>query len=441
MSAVAQANSVYLEEFRAQGRSEPGWLAERREAGIQAFEQQGFPHRKVEAWRNVKLGSITQEHYRQTGSAGTVPMALTPTAAVVPDAYRLVFVDGYLSRNHAATGQLPAGVTLRSLASALEQEPALLETDLAAHAELGRHPFAALNTAFWADGALLDVAADVRLDRPVVLVFLTSEGAGYHASYPRVLIRAGAGAELDVVQVHAGPSGLAYLTCPVTEIVADANSSVRFHQLQEEGDSGVHLGLVHAQLNRDARIAVHGFSAGGKTARTDFYVNLASEGAEATLNGLYLVSDGQYCDYHTWVRHQAPHCNSHQTFKGVLEGRAESVFDGLIHVAKGAQKTDSQQQNRNLLLSPRALAHSNPRLEIYADDVKCAHGSTVGELDEDALFYLRSRGVGEEDARGLLTFAFANEMLKSVTVDALRSYESQRLSGLLPGDASVKELS
>ncbi|MCC5809525.1 MAG: Fe-S cluster assembly protein SufD [Ectothiorhodospiraceae bacterium] len=441
MSAVAEANSVYLDEFRELSRTEPGWLAERREAGIRAFEQQGFPHRRMEAWRNLKTGGLTQHHYRHSIAAGTVPMALTPTAAVVPTAHRLVFVDGLISQSHAMIDTLPEGVSLRSLAQVLEHEPDVLEQDLALHAELDQHPFASLNTAFWTDGVVLDVDADTQLDKPVVLVFLTSEAAEHQASYPRVLIRAGAGAELDVIQVHAGPAGLSYLACPVTEIVAGANSSVRFHQLQEEGDAGAHIGLVHAQLDRDARLALHGFSVGGKIARTDFYVNLAAEGAQATLNGLYLVGDGQYSDYHTWVRHQAPHCNSHQTFKGVLEGRAESVFDGLIQVSKGAQKTDSQQQNRNLLLSPRALAHSNPRLEIYADDVKCAHGSTVGELDEDALFYLRSRGVGEQDARGLLTFAFANEMLEPVTVEALRDYERQRLSGLLPGDASVKELS
>ncbi len=440
MSAVAEATSVYLQEFRELGRAEPGWLSQRREAGIQSFEAVGFPHRRMEAWRNLKPGALTQEHFRAADAVGAVPMALAPTAALVPDAWRLVFVDGHLSASHAVLDDLPDGLTVRPLRDAVVQDGAVPEAHLGRHAVLDNHPFAGLNSAFWADGALIDVAPGTVVDRPVVLVFLSSESAAHRASYPRVLVRAGEHAEIRIVQVHAGPDALPYLVCPVTEIVAGANSSVRLNHVQEEGAAAYHLGLMHADLARDARLHIHGLSDGGKLARTDIFVNLAGEGADARLDGLYLVADGQYADYHTWVRHQAAHCNSQQLFKGVLSGKAESVFDGLIHVHKGAQKTDSQQQNRNLLLSPRALAHSNPRLEIYADDVKCAHGSTVGELDREAMFYLRSRGIGENDARGLLTFAFANEMLQPIGVEALRDHVGQRLAAFMPGDATVKEL-
>ncbi len=440
MSAVVESTSVYLQDFRSRSVDEPAWLAERREAGIQAFEALGLPHRRMEAWRNLKLGLLGQEHFAAADALGAVPMALAPTAALVPEAWRLVFVDGHLSPGHAAVDALPKGVTVRPLREALAQDAELLETHLGRHAELDAHPFAALNSAFWADGALIDVAPGTVLDAPVVLVFLSSESSAHRASYPRVLVRAGESAEFRIAQIHAGPDNLPYFVAPVTEIVAEANSSVQLHHVQEEGDSAYHLGLVHADLARDARLHLHGFNDGGKVGRTDIYVNLAGEGADARLDGLYLVGDGQYADYHTWVRHQSGHCTSQQLFKGVLSGKAESVFDGLIHVHKGAQKTDSQQQNRNLLLSPRALTHSNPRLEIYADDVKCAHGSTVGELDRDALFYLRSRGVGENDARGLLTFAFANEMLQPIGIEALRDHVGQRLAAFMPGDATVKEL-
>lgn len=440
MSAVAEATSVYLQEFRGRSASEPAWLAERREAGIQAFEAVGFPHRRMEAWRNLKPGALSQKHFRAADTVGAVPMALAPTAAVVPDAWRLVFVDGHLSASHAVLDNLPSGLTIRPLREALEQDNELLEAELGRHATLDNHPFAALNSAFWADGALIDVAPGTVVEKPVVLVFLSSESAAHRASYPRVLVRAGESAEIRIAQVHAGPDDLPYLVCPVTEIVAEANSSVKLSHVQEEGGDAFHLGLVHADLARDARVHMHGFSDGGKLARTDTFVNLGGEGADARLDGLYLVADGQYADYHTWVQHQAGHCTSQQVFKGVLSGKAESVFDGLIHVHKGAQKTDSQQQNRNLLLSPRALAHSNPRLEIYADDVKCAHGSTVGELDREAMFYLRSRGIGENDARGLLTFAFANEMLRPIAIEGLRDHVGQRLAAFMPGDATVKEL-
>ena len=442
MSAVAVEKSVYLADFEARAPgSEPAWLHERRAGGIRAFESQGFPGRKVEAWRNVRLGSLAQAHFRPAEKHGAIPMLLAPTAALVPEASRLVFVDGHLSPDHRVQEGLPEGLRIRTLREALAEDAAGLEPDLAVRAELGQHPFAALNTAFWNDGVVVDVAADTAPERPLVLVFLASESADGVASYPRVLVRTGVGAEIDLVIAHAGPDDLSYLACPVTEVRAGANSRVSIHHLQEEGSQAYHLGQIHADLERDARFHFRGFSSGARLGRTDIYVNLNGEGAHAELGGLYLVGDGQYVDYHTWVRHHVGHCTSEQLFKGVLDGKAESVFDGLIHVARDAQKTDSQQQNRNLLLSPKALAHSNPRLEIYADDVKCAHGSTVGQLDKDALFYLRSRGIGEEDARGLLTFAFANDMLEAVMIEPLRQYQRERLFGLLPGDETVKELS
>ncbi|MCP1674940.1 Fe-S cluster assembly protein SufD [Natronocella acetinitrilica] len=442
MSAVAEEKSVYLADFEAQApAAEPAWLRERREAGIRAFEAQGFPGRRVEAWRNVKLNALAQEHFRPASTLGAIPMALAPTAALIPEAHRMVFVDGHLSESHESMNALPAGVAVRRLPEAVASEPDALQADLAARAELDHHPFAALNTAFWSDGVVVDVAADTAVDQPIVLVFMASEAAAGVAVYPRVLVRTAAGAEVELAIVHAGPDGLSYMSCPVVEVSVGDNSRVTLHHLQEEGDGAYHFGLVHADLGRDARFHAHSFSTGAKIGRTDFYVNLNGEGAHAELGGLSLVNDGQYTDYHTWVRHQVGHCTSEQLFKGILDGKAESVFDGLIRVAKDAQKTDSQQQNRNLLLSPRALAHSNPRLEIYADDVKCAHGSTVGQLDKDALFYLRSRGIGEKDARGLLTFAFANDMLEAVGIESLKQYQRERLFGILPGDEAAKELS
>jgi Fe-S cluster assembly protein SufD len=441
MSALISEASSYFNDFMAIDRAgEPLWLRQRRELAIRQFEARGFPGRKDEAWRNLRLSELTRQHLRAASGPGALPMQLAPLAAMLPEGCRKVLVDGHCSHGHRGLDRLPSGVRVRSLADVIANASDELEADLGHHADIADHPYAALNMAFVGDGVVVDVAADVQLEQPLLLVMLNSEGAAGQVSYPRVLIRTGIGAELTVVMLHAGPDGVGYVTCPVTEIRAGANSRVTLHHLEEEGDQAHHLGLLHADLQRDARLRLRAFSVGAAIARTDLVVNLNGPGASAELSGLYLATERRYTDYHTTVRHQHGDCTSTQLFKGVLDGRGESVFDGLIHVARDAQRTDARQENRNLLLSQRALAHSNPRLEIYADDVKCGHGSTVGQLDGDALFYLRSRGIGEQDARALLTYAFANEVLDAVDIEPLRAHQQARLLELLPGSVQVAAL-
>ena len=433
MEAIAEQNSVYLDEFAARGRSaEPQWLAERRRAAIQDFENQGFPNRRVEAWKNLNLHPLTQTHFSAAERAGTIegdPSVLGQAA----DVYRAVFVDGFFD---AERSSLPEGAVAAPLAQAKDE----MEGRLASLADTRHHPFAALNTAFFADGLAIRLAKGRALDKPLVMVFAASAEAGERAMYPRVLVDAAEGSSATILQVYTGPDGTPYLNCPVTEIAVGANARIAMYELQEEGVDGFHFGVVHAELQRDARFRFHGLAAGGRIARTDIHADLRGPGCEAELDGLYLVGDGQASDYHTWVRHETEHGTSRQVFKGVLAGKSESVFDGMVHVAKGAQKTSAEQENRNLLMSRRALAHSNPRLEIYADDVKCSHGSTAGELDKDAVFYLRSRGIGEQDARGVLIFAFANEMLNAVEPEFLRDHEREALFRFLPGDETVRGL-
>ncbi|SEO78943.1 Fe-S cluster assembly protein SufD [Aquisalimonas asiatica] len=441
MAAVAEQNSVYLQDFQQRDRaSEPTWWGTRREAAMQRFEAAGFPSRKVEAWKQTKLAHVTQEHFRAATSAGELDQDAQSRLAVVDDAVRIVFVDGILDAERSQLDRLPDGLTVRTLADALQESGGVAETHLARHADAEAHPFLALNTAFTTEGVVIEVGSGAAPEQPLELVHVMTAGAGSVASWPRVLIHGATSSEVTVVQRYYGANGAAYLTSPVTEIIADANSQVNFYQHVEEGDQGAHLGVIHATVDRDARVKGHALHASGRTVRTDFYVNLDGPGGDATLNGLYLVRNGQFADIHTWVRHNADHCTSQQLMKGVLEGKSEAVFDGMIHVARDAQQTDADQQNRNLLLSPKALAHSNPRLEIYADDVKCGHGSTVGELDEDAVLYMRTRGISDEEARGVLTFAFANEMLEPVAMQSLREYEREALLSLLPGEEAVRKL-
>jgi Fe-S cluster assembly protein SufD len=358
--------------------------------------------------------------------------------AVVPDAYRLVFVDGFLSDEHSALEGLPAGLSVHSLEAAIGEDAPVLARRMGKASDFQSQPLVALNTALMADGALVHIGRNAVLDKPIVVLNVGSAKAEGSAVYPRALIEAEEGAQATVVEFYRSAGG-AMLSAPVSEIFVGANARVDYYRVEEEGSDARHLAHLGARVERDGMLSVHAFSVGGKVARTDIYVDLDGKGAEAELNGLTLTREGQYLDHHTWMNHNCEHGSSRQRFKSVLDGKSETVFDGLVRVAPGAQKTDARQENRNLLLSKRALAHSNPRLEIHADDVKCSHGSTTGELDRDALFYLRSRGINERDAQGLLTFAFVNEMLEPVRIDALRDYEREQLMAYLPGGGTQRE--
>lgn len=440
--AVVERNTPYSDHFRDLSEvraGEPAWLAERRAAAMQAFEARGFPSRRNEAWRNLDLGPVSGTDFRPVRAAGAVDAEVEALRRQFPEAHLLVLVDGHLSAAHSRLDQLPQGLTVLPLAEAVRRQESLLRTYLGQHAEAAEHPFAALNMALFEGGVLVQAGRNQVLERPLVLVHLASAAARQHAIYPRSLIVAEEGAQLQLVEVHRGRAG-EYLNSPVTEIVAAPAANVDYYVMQESDPEAYHFGVVHARLDRDARVSLHSFAAGGKVGRTELYVDLAAPGAEVEMDGLYLLNEGQYIDHHTWVRHLSPHCRSHQLFKGVLAGRCQAVFDGLVYVAKGAQKTDAMQENRNLLLTPRAKVHSNPRLEIFADDVRCTHGSSMGELDETALFYLRSRGIDGEAAKGMLIYAFIAEVLEPVKIEALRQYQLAEALRILPGDLAIQEL-
>ncbi len=421
-------------------RNEPVWLLERRQAALAAFERLGLPGKRWEAWRNLDLTPIADNRFPLLHTWGEIDDATVEAAlGDVPDVYRMVFVDGFVSAGHSALEGLPSGAVVLSLDEAMDAENPALER-LGQAERTQQEPFLALNTAFMGDVALIHLGKGVVLDKPVVIVNLMSTKAEGRGVYPRTLVVAEEGAQASVVELFRSNTADAYLNVPVTEFYLDANAHISNYRVQEEGGEAFHLATVLARLERDATFTLHTLAVGGKTARTDIHVDLEGKGAEAELDGLYLAGDGQYVDHHTWVHHNTEHCNSRQRFKGVLDGKSETVFDGLVRVAPGAQKTDARQENRNLVLSPRGLAHSNPRLEIHADDVKCSHGSTTGELDREALFYMRARGIGERDAQALLTFAFVNEMLDTVRLEALKEYERELILRWLPGDETVREI-
>ncbi len=415
------------------GISEPAFLAELRRSATARFEESGLPTRKLEEWR---FTGVT--HLAETDYLPPEPTAAAPAFVPLADAHRLVFVDGLLRQELSDINGLPTGVQLEGMSDALARAPETLSEELGSRSGLADHPFAALNTARFRDGAVLRIPAGVVVDRPIQLAFLGGDMDRPTLSAPRILIVAGRASQATVVESHLSDAGHS-LHCAVSEIVLDDGAVVDHYRIVEEGPETTHIAAIDVSLGRDSAYRCHGFTLGGGLVRNDIFATLTGEGADAILNGLYLTGGRQHVDNHLRVRHQAPHCTSHQLYKGVLNDRSRAVFNGRIIVDPGAQKTDAKQSNRNLLLSETALAHSNPQLEIFADDVRCTHGSTVGRLDEDAVFYLRSRGIDRTTAESLLTFAFASEVVDGVRLEPIRDELRAVLLDRLPGSDLIRE--
>jgi len=364
--------------------------------------QRGLPNRRQEVWRTVDLNGFRAQEFAAAAAPRPVDAALLDG---LDGALRLVLVDGHYVPSLSRRTALPAGVTVAPLAEVAAERPQLLAA-LGDVPAWNAEPFSALNTANFTDGVVVHVAAGVQLDETIEIALLSSEDT---AAHPRLLVVLEAGARARVTELQRGRGR--YFSNPVTEIRLGEGAQYRHFVLQDESRSAWQFASVHAELAAGAQASLHRCMLGGLIGRVDLTLTLAGAGANATLEGLALAADGQLLDSHLTVRHAVAHGASRQTFRGVLKGKSRHVFDGLIRVEQDAQKTDAQQQCRNLLLARMAQAQAMPRLEIFADDVKCAHGATVGELDETALFYLRSRGIGEAEAKALLVRAFAGEFL------------------------------
>jgi Fe-S cluster assembly protein SufD len=438
---VLEGTAFYLADYdlfrTGLPAGEPAALKVLRQRALERFAALGFPTPRQEEWRLTNVAPLVQETFHR---AATDPNAVDP-GQIAPYELeaqaRLVFVNGRFSERLSTLGALPEGTVVASLAEALERMPDKVEPWLGRFAKFDDHPFVALNTAFLRDGAFVWVPRGA-VAGPVHLLFLAlPEDGRPTVSYPRNLIVTGEGSQLTVVETYAGTG--TYFTCPVTELVAGPNSTVDHYKVQRESRDAFHLATFQIQGERDCVPSSHSISIGGALVRNDVNAVLDGEGIDCILNGLYLAEGRQFVDNHMRVEHAKPHCGSHELYKGILDGKARSVFNGLIHVHPGAQKTDAKQSNRNLLLSREAVANSNPQLEIYADDVKCTHGSTVGQLDDDAVFYLRSRGIGEEAARSLLTYAFASDIVERIKVEPVRKDLEEFLFARLPQGEVVRQ--
>jgi Fe-S cluster assembly protein SufD len=441
MSPVAEERDVFRASFDvftgALPGSDPAWLRSLRTSAMARFVERGFPTATDEAWRHTSLAPIARTVFRSAvicpprGAAERTLAGLRLPGDLAAEA---VFVNGrYASDLSTRTGDL----VVLSLREALERQPELLEAHLGRVRSGAAGSFADLNTAFVGDAACVFVPAGRHVEGTIHLVYLSTNPEGTPTvSHPRTLVVAGAGSQARLAQSYGGPDGEVYWTNAVTEIVLEDGAILDHVNLQQEGLAAFHVATLAARLGRDARFSTHAITLGAALSRDDVEATFAAEGGECVLNGLFMAAGTQHLDTHTRVDHARPHTTSRELYKGILGGKARGVFDGRVIVRKDAQKTDAQQTNKNLLLSKDALVHSTPALEILADDVKCKHGSTTGQLDATSLFYLRSRGIGEAEARSLLTYAFASDVVQKVPVTAIRSRLEQRLQAHLGKEAT-----
>jgi Fe-S cluster assembly protein SufD len=418
--------------------SHPESLRQQRRQAIERFSSIGFPTIRQEEWRFTNVAPITRTAFNLDSAVDNVS-----ASSIEPFSYegtlQLTLVNGRFAPELSDLPSLPDGVIVCSLGEALEKHAAKVEPHLGRLARFDEHPFVALNTAFYGDGIFIWVPRKQVMEQPINLVLVGTPTADPIAFFPRNLIVAGESSQVTVVEQYVTVGEGVYLTSPVTEIVAEDNAVVDHYKLQRESTEAFHMATFQLRLGRDSNVSSHSISWGGGLVRNDVNAVLDGEGGEATLNGLYMVEGTQLVDNHMRVDHVAAHCDSHELYKGILEGKSRAVFNGRIYVHPGAQKTDAKQTNRNLLVSKDAICNSNPQLEIFADDVKCTHGSTVGQLDETAIFYLRSRGIGEEAARSLLIYAFAADIVERIKVAAVRRDLEEFLFRRLPKGDIVRQ--
>ena len=444
MSAVLETVERYRALIAAAAPSLPGrhasWLSAQRAEAAEHFARQGFPTRKDEAWRYTSLERVLEQSWALQALPETVafPAAAIARYHIAETAVaRLVFINGHWLSAFSSVGDVPAGVQIGSLHAALEQHPDRLAPWLGKAASTAVSSFTALNTALIDDGAWVHVAAGCRLPGPVELLYLTT-GEEAAAVHPRNLVVLEEGAEATVIEHYASLDDSACFTNSLTEVLLGRQACLEHLRLQDENAAARHLSSVFIGQGESSHYRGVGVSLGGLWVRSEYHNQMCQSQARCDLDGLYVAGDRQLNDVHLDIGHGVPACSSRERFKGILLGRGRAVFDGRIRVAVDAQKTDAQLANDNLMLSRDAEVDTKPQLEIFADDVKCSHGTTVGQLDPAQLFYLRSRGIAADDARRMLCLGFAAEVLGNCSAEAFGVRVEQRLQQrLADGPASA----
>ena len=426
--------SKYLKLYDGLADSLPGrnlgWLQVKRQAARAQFSSSGFPSPRAEEWKYTNVSPIEKKLFKPglQGVAGEFDPNWVERHRL-PEAWSLVLVNGRFSPTLSRLDGLPSGVTAIAMAEALEQVPERVEALLGTTLSGEQHGFIAFNTAFFADGAFVELASGVVLEKPLQILHVNVDQDGL--ANTRCLVSLAQNTSAHILETFAGAPRQGYLTSAVTEIVLGANASLEHYKVQCESERAFHFGGTYVSQQPSARFTQHNLAFGGLLVRNEIHADLG-KGAECHMNGLFLTSERQHVDNHTLINHREPCGVSRENYRGVLSDRSRGVFQGRIIVQPDAQKTQAEMSNRNLLLSDDAEIDTKPQLEILADDVKCAHGVTVGQLAPESVFYLESRGIDRVSARNMLTFAFANEMIEKIRLPGLRSQVQEHLLNLFP---------
>ena len=420
MTQVAEKLQPWMAILDGRPQGAVRWVQDLRDKAAVRFAALGFPTVRDEDWRFTNVAPIAATEFEVASDALVEPSdldALPYTSAT----YRIAIVNGRFSQALSRLHDLPKGVRAGSLTAAAAEHSDVVPRYYGQLAEFHGRGFVALNTALAADGAYLYIPEGAIIEAPIEILFISAGDASSLAmSQARTLIVAGERSQVRVVETYAALRGGTYFTNAVTEVFAGENAIVDHYKVQQEGIEAFHVATMQINAQRSANVSTHSFSLGGKLVRNDVNAVLDGEGAEVTLNGLYLADGDRLVDNHTVIDHAKAHCPSHEIYKGIIGGNARAIFNGKIIVRQDAQKTDAKQTNRALLLSDSASINTKPQLEIFADDVKCTHGATIGQLDEEAIFYLRARGLTHFEARDLLIHAFAGEVIDRVKIEDLR---------------------
>ncbi|MGB8129244.1 MAG: Fe-S cluster assembly protein SufD [Candidatus Angelobacter sp.] len=434
MITATQAPEKYLEifdQFNNRAATQPRWLQSLRQEAFARFSETGFPTTHDEDWRFTNVAAVANTPFELAGLE-TISREQLEAFGASQFACQLVFVNGLFSQELSTMASLPKGVTVGSLAEQVKNDSASVEQHLGKYLNTQRDAFAALNTSMIEDGVYVHVPRAVVVESPIYILYVTVPSSAPTMNHPRNLIVAEESSHVTVVEDYVSLGEGITFSNAATELVAGDNAHVSHYMIVREGEQAYNFSTLRIQQGRHANVATHSLLLSGALVRNNVHPVLAGEGSECLINGLFMANGRQHMDNYMLVEHASPHCDSRQFYNGILNGQSHGVFHGRIIVHKDAQKTDAKQTNRNLLLSDDAQIDTKPQLEIYADDVKCTHGATIGQFDDNALFYLRSRGLSEAAARHVLLLAFANECLDRMNSPQVREHLEKLVVAGLP---------